>query len=44
MAERGRRDTEPRRRGAKAQVIGNSAECGQIGEVSPVSFMNFSHY
>jgi hypothetical protein len=36
MAERGWRDTEPRRRGAKAQVIGNSDECCQIGQIATV--------
>jgi hypothetical protein len=36
MAERGRRNTELGRRGPKAQVIGNSDEGAQIGEVSPV--------
>jgi hypothetical protein len=38
MAERGWRDTEPRRRGAKAQVIGNSDECCQIGQIATVHF------
>jgi hypothetical protein len=36
MAERRWRDAELRRRGAKAQVIGNSGERGQLGKVSTV--------
>jgi hypothetical protein len=36
MAERGRRDTEPRRGGSEAQLIGNSNECGPIGQVATV--------
>jgi hypothetical protein len=36
MAQGRGRDTETRRRGPKASLIGNSDECGQVGEITTI--------